>query len=190
MRGYRRTFQTIASSTKLEDVVRLDLLAKNDAKGVARIWNSRHAQEEAKGRFGTHMNVGSYERFVELVKEAPLFVFPMAKPEGYLSVVSQVQLPRILFTTLEEFRTHASASRAHLSVTHYTELAHSKGLVLVRGDVLRNSDINVFEGKALLQQMYDFYLTPRKYHTFVKKFNQQPNSFQFKDLLVELGFWK
>lgn len=182
--------QSLGSPEKLEDIVKLELLARHDAGGVAKIWAAQHENEEQRGRVGTHIDAKKYGKFVERVKESPLFVLPLAKPEGYLTVVLQVQLPRVLFTTLEEYRTHTTAARAHLAVTHYTELAADKGIVLVRGDVLQKADVNIFEAKALLQHMYEFYLNPRKYELFVRKFNQNPTSFQFKDLLVELGFWK
>eukprot|EP00963_Diacronema_lutheri_P007009 scaffold625_cov324-Pavlova_lutheri.AAC.43 len=143
----------------------MGLLARHDARGVARIWAAQHAKEEERGRVGTHIDAKSYGKFVERAKEAPLFVLPLAKPEGYLTVVLQVQLPRVLFTTLEEYRTHTTSSKAHLAITHYTELAADKGIVLVRGDVLQKSDVNIFEAKALLKHTYDFYLDPRKYET-------------------------
>lgn len=190
MRDVGRAMQTLSSPEKLEDVVKMGLLARHDARGVARIWAAQHAKEEERGRVGTHIDAKSYGKFVERAKEAPLFVLPLAKPEGYLTVVLQVQLPRVLFTTLEEYRTHTTSSKAHLAITHYTELAADKGIVLVRGDVLQKSDVNIFEAKALLKHTYDFYLDPRKYEVFVRKFNHNPASFQFKDLLVELGFWK
>jgi hypothetical protein len=54
-------------------------------------------------------------------------------------------MPFVLFTTLEEFRKHQSNAPAHMTVTMYPELVESKGLALLRGDIVTDSIINPSE---------------------------------------------
>jgi len=55
---------------------------------------------------------------------------------GLVVLLSQAQLPHILFTTVDEFRALGPDAPAHLVVTHYSELAAEKGVVLWRADVV------------------------------------------------------
>lgn len=47
-----------------------------------------------------------------------------------------MQLPYVLFTTVEEYRQFGGGAPPHLTLTHYSELADAQGLVLVRGDLV------------------------------------------------------
>jgi ATP synthase F1 complex assembly factor 1 len=46
------------------------------------------------------------------------------------------QMPRLLFTGLEDYKIRGSQASPYLVVTHYDELAESKDIVLVRGDII------------------------------------------------------
>lgn len=55
---------------------------------------------------------------------------------GLVVLLSQAQPPHVLFTTVDEFRALGPEAPAHVVVTHYCELAESKGVVLWRADVV------------------------------------------------------
>ena len=58
-------------------------------------------------------------------------------------------MPHLLFTALEDYRVRGSSAAPFLTATHYTELWESKGVVLVRGDVVlpnKLSDAEVGDG--------------------------------------------
>lgn len=55
---------------------------------------------------------------------------------GLLVLLSQAQLPHVLFTTVDEFRALGPDAPAHVVLTHYAELAEEKGVVLWRADVV------------------------------------------------------
>lgn len=46
------------------------------------------------------------------------------------------QVPRVLFTGLEDFKIRGSQASPYLVATHYDDLAESKDIVLVRGDII------------------------------------------------------
>lgn len=51
-------------------------------------------------------------------------------------------MPYMLFTGLDDYRARGSDATPFLTVTHYTEFSESKGLVLVRGDVVLTSKLS------------------------------------------------
>ncbi len=54
---------------------------------------------------------------------------------GYVTFLLQWQLPHLVVTLLDEFRRSQARATPHLVVTHYPDLAQSKGVVFARGEV-------------------------------------------------------
>ena len=180
-------WQSPPSPTKLEDVVKLGLFAHKSPSEAAEVWSKYH-EDESKGRMGRVLRRADYAELSARAAESPLFVVPLEKPEGYVTLVAQWQPPRCLVTTLHEFNHDPTSSVAHLTLTHYTELAPSKGIVLVRGDAISPHVINAFEARAFTQRLYDYYLHPAKYMRWVQPFNHDANAFDFRAYMDELGF--
>ena len=61
-----------------------------------------------------------------------------------------VQMPHLLYTGLEDFKVRGPRAAPFFAVTHYTELARSKELVLVRGDVVLPSQLSDDEVSTLV----------------------------------------
>lgn len=64
-----------------------------------------------------------------------MFVLPVFRDKGYMTLISQYQDICFLITSLEEFRKNPTAATPYLSMTLYDDFIHDKGLGLVRGDV-------------------------------------------------------
>ena len=71
-----------------------------------------------------------------LRKEAAAGEGEKERPSGLVVLLSQAQLPHLLFTTVDEFRVLGPNAPAHVVLTHYAELAEEKGVVLWRADVV------------------------------------------------------
>lgn len=59
--------------------------------------------------------------------------------EGYMDgyfIACAAQMPHLLFTGLEDYKVRGTDASPYLTVAHYTELMDTKGLVLVRGDIV------------------------------------------------------
>ena len=98
----------------------------------------------------------------------------------------------LLVTSLEDFKRRGAAAPPHLVVTHYPELANSKGLVLVRGDLVHiGSSLAGAAAPSLLRRAYDYYLDDVKYKRYAEAFNLRPAEFDWAALLAatraELG---
>ncbi|KAJ7549114.1 hypothetical protein O6H91_07G040600 [Diphasiastrum complanatum] len=67
------------------------------------------------------------------------------------------KMPHLLFTSLEDYKARGTQASPYFTVTHYEELADTKGLILVRGDVVFTK--NSVEAKKLLEIAHSLYLT-------------------------------
>jgi len=184
-------WQSPPSPTTLDKVVKLETFAGQSREYIERTWMKFH-EDERMGRIGHTLTRNEYKRLLRNAQESPIFVVPLEKPEGYVTLVVQWQLQNpqsklALFTSLEEFQGNSMTANSHLTLTHYTELA-KKDIVLVRGDVSSPKLINAFEARMLTKRVYDHYLHPEKYARWVKTFNHASSQFDFKAYIKHLGF--
>ena len=112
-------------------------------------------RDDSKNRVGGTLSAADYKAFTEHIAEAPMLVWPLRKEAaaagdsagekekervkeggGLVVLLSQAQLPHVLFTTVDEFRVLGPDAPAHVVLTHYAELAEDKGVVLWRADVV------------------------------------------------------
>ncbi|KNA12566.1 hypothetical protein SOVF_124800 [Spinacia oleracea] len=113
------------------------------------------------------------------------FVIPLWRGNGYTTMFSQVKIPHIIFTGLEDYKARGTQASPYFTVTHYTEFTDTKDLVLVRGDVVFTSKLTDEEAKVLLETTQSFYLNDVRYK-LVERFNKQTHDFEFKDVLQAL----
>ncbi|GAU14589.1 hypothetical protein TSUD_96530 [Trifolium subterraneum] len=91
----------------------------------------------------------------------------------------------MLFTGLEDYKARGTQASPYFTVSYYTELAESKDLVLIRGDVVFTSKLTDLEAKWLVETAQSFYLNDARYK-LVEKFNKDAQDFEFKDVLRAL----
>lgn len=102
------------------------------------------------------------------------------------SNIIAVKIPHIIFTGLEDYKARGTQASPYFTVTHYTEFADSKDMVLVRGDVVFTSKLTDDEAKRLLETTQSFYLNDARYK-LVERFNKQTRDFEFQDVLQALN---
>mmetsp|Transcript_8609 Transcript_8609/g.21759 ORF Transcript_8609/g.21759 Transcript_8609/m.21759 type:complete len:244 (-) Transcript_8609:252-983(-) len=175
------------SPTKLDEVVRLDKFEQLSKEQCVAMWEEFHKDSAATGRLGFTMETEQYRRFSQRAAESPLFVLPVVKPGGaFFNMIAQCQVPHVLCTSVEEYRSLGANAPAHVTVTHYTELQDSKGVVLGRADITSNSgDVSPYEARTLLSLLHSYYLGATGYLK-VHTFNHQPDAFSFEELLSEV----
>lgn len=106
-------------------------------------------------------------------------------PSLCLIFIVAVQMPHMIFTSLEDYKARGTQASPYFAVTYYTEFAESKDIVLIRGDVVFTSKLSDSEAKWLLDTAHAFYLNDVKYK-LVEHFNKETNEFEFKDVLRAL----
>lgn len=178
---------TSPSPKHLNELMKLEQLEGKSAEEVEAIWSEYHEKEAH--RVASVMSASEWSLFSSSAKQSPLFVLPIKKPGGgYLSLLSQAQLPLILLTTVDEYRTQTVNAPAHLTITVYDELKESNGLVLLRGDIINDKTISKTEGRLLMELLRAFYGSEGDYKdkSGPYVFNHSPSSFSFSDLLSKL----
>jgi ATP synthase F1 complex assembly factor 1 len=63
----------------------------------------------------------------------------------------------VLFTHLSEYKLRGEYATPHTTITHHLDLAESKGLVLLNGNVTEGRGISVEEGSWLVMCLQRFY---------------------------------
>ena len=178
---------TAPSPKHLSELMVIEALEGKTADEVEMIWNEYHDKEPH--RVASVMSSSEWTRLSSNAKSSPLFVLPLKKPGGgYLSMLSQAQVPLILLTTVDEYRTQTVNAPAHLSITAYDELKESNGIVLLRGDIINEHTISKTEGRLLMELIRAFYSVEEDYRapSGPYAFNHTPTSFSFTDLLAKL----
>lgn len=96
----------------------------------------------------------------------------------------------VLFTHLAAYQAHGSYAQPHTTITNYLDLADSKGLVLMVGQVMPDTGVTSADASWLvscLQRFYDFGgQASEKKGDLVRMFNRgDVQNFKLEDLLEE-----
>ncbi|KAJ1646977.1 hypothetical protein LPJ64_001598 [Coemansia asiatica] len=166
----------------LDQIMRLDLLESKDAEEIGHIWNQYHA---TKDTISAAIPGETYQRLLEVARKNPLFVLPLPRNQGVEFFFLQLDHHQVHFTSLIEYKTNTVNARPYLTLTHYTDLIESKGLVLMRGELDSESNlIDTQNAQYLALQMQQFYVTggPEK-RAVLENFNQRPELFNYEELI-------
>lgn len=167
----------------LDSILKLNTVRHATPEEVASVWNQYHS---GRGLVSTVISKEQFNTIQHRAKICPLFVVPLQQIDGYTSYFLQAQMPHLLFTGLEDYKIRGTNASPYLTVAHYTELADSKGLVLVRGDIVFPSKLSDVQAKKLLEISHSFFLHDSRF-ALVEKLNKDSADFEFQDVLKELN---
>ncbi|KAJ1845091.1 hypothetical protein LPJ73_004962, partial [Coemansia sp. RSA 2703] len=151
---------------------------------IGEIWNQYHA---TKDTISAAIPATTYGDLLAVAKKNPLFVLPLPRESGVEFFFLQFDHHQVHFTSLLEYKQNTVNARPYLTLTHYTDLMDSKGVVLMRGEMDGEQKfIDVQNAQYLALQMQMFYVTggPEK-RSLVEKFNQKPELFDYQELLEQ-----
>ncbi|KAI8611171.1 ATP11 protein-domain-containing protein [Chytriomyces sp. MP71] len=162
----------------LNDIVKLELLQDETPERIEIIWNEHHAAKP--GMVSGVMPITFYNQLKTRGRECPL--------EGVEFYFMQHAFNQIYFTSLLEYKTHLTEARPKLVLTHYDDLAESKGVVLMRGEVGREGGVLKADDARLLVLMTQiFYVTGgESKKKLVELFNKTPKEFQYQAVIDEM----
>lgn len=113
------------------------------------------------------------------------FVVPMPREQGVEFFFLQFNFHQCNFTSLLEYKTKGSEARPFLTLTHFTELEKSKGIVLMKGEI--NDDprmLDTANAQFLTFALQQFYVTGGEEKLkLVEKFHKSPAEFDFQELI-------
>jgi ATP synthase F1 complex assembly factor 1 len=113
----------------------------------------------------------------------------MPRDSGLEFFFLQFQSHQCNFTSLIEYKTKGEKARPFLTITHFPELAESKGIVLMKGDINDNPKkmLSASNAQFLAFALQQFYSpdNPRKLK-LVERFNDLPEEFDYQELIKEM----
>ncbi|KAI0793323.1 ATP11 protein-domain-containing protein [Abortiporus biennis] len=138
---------------------------------------------------------GFHEAPPEPIPETELFSKP--KPS------SNPPISTILFTSLQEYKSRTTFATPYLVMTHYTDLASTHGLVLLRGEITPSAAdptkagaderylLSQQDAQLLAMGVQKFYLwtdEQSERQELLKRFHDTPDAFEWADILKHIEF--
>ncbi|KAJ2661500.1 hypothetical protein IWW48_002367 [Coemansia sp. RSA 1200] len=167
----------------LDQIMRLDKLGDKTSEEISKIWTAFHTTTDC---ISAAIPACTYRDLLAVARKNPLFIIPLPRDQGIEFFFLQFDYHRVHFTPLIEYKTNTVNARPLLTLTHYTDLADSKGLVLMRGELEGRSNalLDSQNAQYLALQLQQFYVTggPEK-RALLERFNQKPESFDYNELV-------
>ena len=168
------------SSTKLDSIMKLDTLQDKTREEITSLWTTYHADK--LDCVTATLTESQSTLLMARGQDCPNFVFPVYRPEGMFTILSQFQERCVFFTYLEAFKSNPSRAPPYLTLSVYDELAPSKQMSLLRGDIAH--ELTRVEAETLLTHLLSWYLhDATKYQNDVVVFNKTPHAFEFDTYL-------
>lgn len=160
-------------------------------KEIEYIWRLRHASDPQS--LCAVIPRSTYNSIEATARRHPQFILPIPRGgKGAEIHFLQWTFPSpttstVLFTHLAEYKSRGEYAQPHTTVTHHLDLADSKGLVLLQGNVVDGRGITVDEGKWLLMCLQKFYGAEHKVERkkLLEQFSQGDGGFKVEELLEE-----
>ncbi|CAF9940235.1 hypothetical protein IMSHALPRED_001800 [Imshaugia aleurites] len=160
-------------------------------KEIEYIWRLRHASDPQSLCAVIPQSI--YNRIEATARRHPQFILPIPRESKGAEIhFLQWTFPSpttstVLFTHLAEFKLRGEYAQPHTTVTHHLDLADSKRLVLLQGNVVDGRGITVDEGKWLLMCLQKFYGAEHEVERkkLLEQFSQGDGGFKVEELLEE-----
>ena len=111
---------------------------------------------------------------------SPFFIYPVFREDGYFTVLFQFQPPHHFFLALlDDYRLDQSRAQPLMAVATFNDLSESKGLMLVRCDIINRG---IQDGKAIkiCWGILEGYVNDNDFRN-VHVFNKAPDAFDVDD---------
>jgi ATP synthase F1 complex assembly factor 1 len=146
------------------------------------IWNEYHHAKPHT--VSTVLTTPQYHELLSKGKGAPMYIFPVPKGEApaHLVLVSQNQDKSFVLTFLGDYQKNPTTATPYMVLTCFDELIDTKGIALLRGDLLSHLDED--EGYTIMTTLLNRYLRETGYEN-IRKFNNEPNSFKYEEYIRE-----
>lgn len=112
----------------------------------------------------------------------------MPRESGVEFFFMQFNFHQCHFTSLLEYKAKGSEARPFLTITHFPELAESKGIVLMKGEISNEPRmIDTQNAQFLAFALQQFYATGGEAKfKLVERFHKAPHEFDYQELINEI----
>ncbi|XP_067928070.1 ATP synthase mitochondrial F1 complex assembly factor 1-like [Watersipora subatra] len=163
----------------LDSIIKLELLHGKSASEIQEIWNEYYSKKE--GTVFATIPVEKYKRLKSKGQEFPLFIYPLPRESGYEFMLGQCSEDDWYYTPLIAYQTHGEYAPFSLTIQYYTELAESKGIVLMVGEIA-SQDLKPEHATILVHQTQLMYGSDENL-ALVRLMNEKPDEFQHMDVI-------
>lgn len=168
----------------LDTIMKVELLVGKTPEEIALLWTQYWKNKDAVSAV---IPVETYNNMEKRFREFNTFLFPLPRDQGYEFVMVQFLGREAHFSTLINFQAHRENAPECLGMIHYTELAESKGIVLMVGEYDKQV-LGAKEAKCLADLVEIYYSRPseRKLE-ILTKFTKTPHLFHHMDIIDEMN---
>lgn len=159
---------------KLREIMKMSLIERELPGAIKGIWTEYHSKRTQN--VATAISASQYFTYLKRAKESPLFLFPLFRQSGYFFMLSQSQEKSNLFTYLEDFKKSPTTARPYFVLTFFDEIVASKGIALVRGDII-DQHVTRKEAENIIAGFLAHYIETGLYEDNVHVFNHNPTKF-------------
>ncbi|KAL8713620.1 MAG: hypothetical protein Q9220_002482 [cf. Caloplaca sp. 1 TL-2023] len=146
----------------LSSYVDLPKVATLPPKEIEYLWRLRHAA--SSNSLCAVVPSSTYHRIHQMAQQHPQFILPLPREGSSGAEVHFLQWSfpaphtvTVVFTHLAEYKLRGEFSQPHTTVTMHEELMHTKGLVLMQGQVMEGRGVDVEGARWLLLCLQKFY---------------------------------
>ncbi|KAI8237620.1 Protein ATP11 [Colletotrichum sp. SAR 10_99] len=146
----------------LDEILDLPKARELPDKELTAIWRLRHASDPTS--LCAVIPSSTFRQMEALARENPQFVLPVPhESQGaeihFLQWVFDAasKTATVMFTQLAEFKARGEYAQPHTTVTHHTDLADERGLVLMHGKVSEDRGVKSEHAQWLVMCLQRFY---------------------------------
>ncbi|WYZ34491.1 hypothetical protein EsH8_I_000767 [Colletotrichum jinshuiense] len=146
----------------LDEILDLPKARELPDKELTAIWRLRHASDPTS--LCAVIPASVYRSMESLAKQNPQFILPVPHEEqgAEIHFLQWVFDPAsktatVMFTQLAEFKARGEYAQPHTTITHHTDLADERGLVLMQGKVLEDRGVKTAHAQWLVLCLQRFY---------------------------------
>ncbi|PVU87699.1 hypothetical protein BB561_006217 [Smittium simulii] len=181
---YSSTKNLPKSVKPLDQIMKMDLLKDLSKEEIGKIWTNYHIEKKC---LSAVVPSESYSSITKNFAKYPTFILPLPRTKGFEFFLVQSQFHQVFFTSLSEYKSNKELSRPYMILTHYTDFFESKGITLMKGEILENNveaDFGLVEAKLLALILQRFYISPTKERKdLLDTFTKTPSQFDYNKLI-------
>ncbi|KAJ9469895.1 ATP synthase mitochondrial F1 complex assembly factor 1 [Diplonema papillatum] len=180
-----------AGRKSLDSILKLELLEKASPAAIMNLWTTHH--QLVMQYWGRVISTEAFEVIAPRLKECPYFVVPVFRDKGMFNVVTNFQAGRgadagrddlMLCCPLGEWQAKQDHASIHMTIQFFTELSKSKGIVLVRCELM-DQHMTKQDAMFVTHILLKYYTLPHLFN-HVELFNKSPNQFSYHNYLRQM----
>ena len=164
----------------LDTVMKMDLLLLLPAPQIINLWVQHHSQ--LLQYWGRVISNDAYIQMQQRLRQCPYFCVPVFRKTCLFNAVTCFDRDVVGVAPLREWQDKEDSCTPHLLIQFFTELASTKGIVLIRAE-LKDEVFTKEDSAFICGMLMKYYIEPNKYEQWVHAFNKNPHIFDYTAFL-------